>query len=103
MDFVALAQQFGPLVALIGYFVWRDSRREDYTQQVLAAKDTQLSQQASQLADVMATLATLTARCEDAMRESTIATNRHADVSQALLTYLRDNGGTGAHRALNRT
>lgn len=101
MDLVALAQQFGPLLALIIYFVWRDGRREDAMQQVIAAKDQQITQQAGQLAEVLSTTVALATRCEDALRETRSAFDRNSDISQAMLTWLKENGSSGAHRALD--
>lgn len=91
MDLLTLVGDFGPLVALIVYFVWRDAQREKHHLQVIEGKDRQIRDQQLITAEMTNSLARLTARCEDALHDN-------QRVVQALLDWLKQNADTDVHR-----
>lgn len=102
-EILSLMAEYGPLVVLVAIFVWRDTKREDRMTKVIEAKDGQITAQSEQVAAMLKLVTEIATRSEDALRENTAAFNKHAHVSDALLSYLRRNGDTGAHDTLERT
>lgn len=96
MEMLSGFVEYGVLGLLVGYFLWRDWKREQDTQQVMKHKDEQIEILQKEIRSDAVETKELVIKCEQAL-------NRQADVTTEVLNWLKSNTDTDTYRRASGT